>query len=92
MQATEREDRLEPRPTTSAYEQQEEKAKAIARQECSAPAPQRLVCSSAGHGNHAFFDDAIANSLRSYSPDGTSAVLKLELDDSPLSRIAGVHR
>lgn len=80
-----------PRPTTSAYEQQEEKAAkaASASGTSPAPAPQRAggASSASGAGNHAFFDDAIRQQLAVvFSRMARPLVLKLELDDSPLSK------
>lgn len=80
-----------PRPTTSAYEQQEEKAAkaASASGTSPAPAPQRSdsASSASGAGNHAFFDDAIRQQLAVvFSRMARPLVLKLELDDSPLSK------
>lgn len=80
-----------PRPTTSAYEQQEAKAaKAASTSGTSpAPAPQRSGTASAAPagGNHAFFDDAIRQQLAVvFSRMARPLVLKLELDDSPLSK------
>ncbi|MFR0589070.1 FAD-dependent oxidoreductase [Bifidobacterium apri] len=82
-----------PRPTTSAYEQQEEKAakaaSASGTSPAPAPAPQRAggASSASGAGNHAFFDDAIRQQLAVvFSRMARPLVLKLELDDSPLSK------
>ena len=80
-----------PRPTTSAYEQQEEKAAkaASASGTSPAPAPQRPGAASAAPtgSNHAFFDDAIRQQLAVvFSRMARPLVLKLELDDSPLSK------
>ena len=82
---------MPPRPTTSAYEQQEEKAAkaASASGTSPAPAPQRSgsASSASGAGNHAFFDDAIRQQLAVvFSRMARPLVLKLELDDSPLSK------
>lgn len=80
-----------PRPTTSTYEQQEAKAAkaASASGTSPAPAPQRPGAASAAptSGNHAFFDDAIRQQLAVvFSRMARPLVLKLELDDSPLSK------
>ena len=82
---------LPPRPTTSTYEQQEAKAAkaASASGTSPAPAPQRSGVASAAPtaGNHAFFDDAIRQQLAVvFSRMARPLVLKLELDDSPLSK------
>lgn len=82
---------LPPRPTTSTYEQQEAKAAkaASASGTSPAPAPQRPGVASAAPtaGNHAFFDDAIRQQLAVvFSRMARPLVLKLELDDSPLSK------
>ena len=82
---------LPPRPTTSTYEQQEAKAAkaASASGTSPAPAPQRPDVASAAPtaGNHAFFDDAIRQQLAVvFSRMARPLVLKLELDDSPLSK------
>ncbi len=80
-----------PRPTTSTYEQQEAKAAkaASASGTSPAPAPQRPGVASAAPtaGNHAFFDDTIRQQLAVvFSRMARPLVLKLELDDSPLSK------
>ena len=82
---------LPPRPTTSTYEQQEAKAAkaASASGTSPAPAPQRPGAASAAPtgGNHAFFDDTIRQQLAVvFSRMARPLVLKLELDDSPLSK------
>ena len=82
---------LPPRPTTSTYEQQEAKAAkaASASGTSPAPAPQRPGVASAAPtaGNHAFFDYAIRQQLAVvFSRMARPLVLKLELDDSPLSK------
>ncbi|KFJ05846.1 TrxB Thioredoxin reductase/Thioredoxin/glutaredoxin family protein [Bifidobacterium thermophilum] len=82
---------MPPRPTTSIYEQQEAKAAkaASASGTSPAPAPQRPGAASAAPtgGNHAFFDDAIRQQLAVvFSRMARPLVLKLELDDSPLSK------
>lgn len=80
-----------PRPTTSTYEQQEAKAAKVASASGTspAPAPQRPGAASAAPtgGNHAFFDDTIRQQLAVvFSRMARPLVLKLELDDSPLSK------
>lgn len=81
-----------PRPTTSTYEQQEAKAAkaASASGTSPAPVPQRPGVASAAAkpaGGHAFFDDAIRQQLAVvFSRMARPLVLKLELDDSPLSK------
>ncbi|MEJ5921312.1 FAD-dependent oxidoreductase [Bifidobacterium thermophilum] len=80
-----------PRPTASAYEQQEAKAaKAASVSGTSpAPAPQRPGTAAAAKpaGGHAFFDDAIRQQLAVvFSRMARPLVLKLELDDSTLSQ------
>ena len=80
-----------PRPTTSTYEQQEAKAAKVASASGTspAPAPQRPGAASAAPtgGNHAFFDNTIRQQLAVvFSRMARPLVLKLELDDSPLSK------